>query len=1158
MDEDNPKNSSKSQTALEEEKILKFWKENKIFEKTLLKKGKEFVFYDGPPFATGLPHHGSLLSSVIKDVVPRYKTMRGFRVRRRFGWDCHGLPIESLVEKELSLKTKKDIENIGVEAFNEKARSMVLRFVSDWEKYIERVGRFVDFKNSYKTMDNSYIESVWWGLKELWNKGLLYEGKKVLMYCTHCETPLAKAEIAMDNTYKEINEEAVTVKFKVKDPKKHGLPENTYFLAWTTTPWTLPGNVGLAVGENIEYVIIREPIEVEIQKAGVGIYSPKEESFLIISKLQQNSFDSLVSRNGQSINGQALVGIEYEPLYKIDAVLKHQGKKHLVLPADFVSTEEGTGLVHTAVMYGEDDYVLGEKERMPMVQLLEKDGTYNSQAPEFLRGRNVKLAEKEIIEDLEKRGLLLEKKAHTHSYPHCYRCGTPLIYNAVPSWFINIQKVKGKMVSLNEKINWIPGHLKHGRFRNIVENAPDWTISRNRFWASPLPIWKSDGGKVMVLGSLEEISKLSKKSGNKYFLMRHGESENNVKNIISSKATDQISLTEKGKKDVLETGKKLKSKKIDLVFSSPFLRTKDTAYKVAEILGVPSERIFIDERLSEINTGEFHGGPISEYHNFFASFSERFTKSPAQGENFNEIRKRVGDFLHDLEKSHVNKNILIVTHESPAFLMYSGAQGSLKEEIEKVILEKPDFLKPGEFRELSIKHVPKNKNYEVDLHRPYADDLILIDKDGVEYKRIPEVVDCWVESGSMPFSEWHYPFENKKEFEKRSPGDFIAEYIAQTRTWFYYMHAMGVLLFGRIAFKNVVSTGTILASNGEKISKSKNNYTDPLLLIDTYGADSFRFYLMSSSIMQGEDLNFKDEDVRDVHNQTVRMLLNSYRFYELYKNDLSLSVLKTKKSSVLDKWIITRLSELVSKTTEFYEKYDLPKVCREIKSFVDDYSTWYIRRSRDVLKGRDTDLKNSSILTQKEVLLTVSKVVAPVMPFLAENIYKGAGGSVLSVHLEDWPKSKKIDGELIKSMEEVRKIVSLSLELRSKAKIKVRQPLLTLSIPNKDILKKPELTSLIKEEVNVKDIKASSQIELDTKITDELRAEGAVRDFIREIQDKRKETNLVPNDVITIVARLPQEEFDMVNKSKDLVMTSVNAKEISFGIGERNIILSKI
>lgn len=898
----------KSETALREEQILAFWKEHKTFEKSLEKEAPkgEFVFYDGPPFATGLPHHGSLLSSIIKDVIPRYKTMRGYRVRRRWGWDCHGLPIESLVEKELGLKTKKDIEQIGVKAFNEKARSMVLAYVQDWEKYIERIGRWVDFKNSYKTMDNSYIESVWWALKQLWERDLMYEGNRVLMYCTHCETPLAKAEIAMDNTYKDVTEEAVTVKFKLKTGQKingKDVGDNMYLLAWTTTPWTLPGNVALAVGKDIEYIAALQGSNVFILSKSVWEQKWKQGDL--------GEFGNLT----KEVKGEQLVDLEYEPLFDVPGL--KSDKSYKVYAADFVSTEEGTGIVHTAVMYGEDDYVLGQKEGLPMVQLLNSNGTYNDQAPEFIRGAYIKQAEKDIKRDLEKRELLFDRKNNTHSYPHCYRCGTPLIYNAVPSWFINIQKVKEKLLSENEKVNWVPEHLKHGRFQNIVENAPDWTISRNRFWASPLPVWKCAAcKKVEVIGSVDDLKK----------------------------------------------------------------RAKQT--------------------------------------------------------------------------------------------------------------------------------VPEN----LDLHRPYIDEFTFACACGGEMKRIPEVVDCWVESGSMPFAEYHYPFENEGEFEKRAPGDFIAEYIAQTRTWFYYMHAIGVLLFDRLAFKNVVCTGNLLSEKGEKISKSKGNYTDPLALIDQYGSDAYRFYIMSSPVMQAEDVRFRDEDVRDAHNRIVGMLWNTYKFYDLYKASYDGKTTARESTHVLDRWILARLAQLVMSVTGAFEAYDLPRAVRPVRDFVEDYSQWYVRRSRDRMKSESAD-KQYALATQREVLCVLAQLVAPVMPFLAESVWRGVGAESESVHLSNWPEAGAIDEQVLADMATVREVVTKALEARDAAKIRVRQPLAKLSIRQN---LSEELREVIREEVNVKEVvvdtKQEEEVALDTHITDSLREEGLLRDIVREIQEYRKKQGLKPGD----------------------------------------------
>lgn len=934
----------KSETAKREEEILEFWKRDRIFKKSLEKpspKG-EFVFYDGPPFATGLPHSGSLLSSVSKDVIPRYKTMRGYHVRRRWGWDTHGLPIESLVEKKLGLKTKKEILELGVEKFNETARSMVLGYVEDWRRYVERVGRWVDFDNSYKTMDNTYIESVWWALKEIHKKGKLYEGKKVLMYCPHCETPLAKAEIAMDNTYQDVTEEAVTVKFKIKEPEAHGLPQNTSFLAWTTTPWTLPGNVALAVGVGITYALVE-----------------RDDGKFLLAK---DRFDG----NGDIIKeypGEELIGIPYEPLYAIQKVLEHKGGKHVVLPAGFVTTEEGTGVVHTAVMYGEDDFALGQKEDLPMVQLLDASGKYNANAPEFLRGKYIKDAERDIKNDLEARRLLFARANHTHPHPHCYRCGTPLIYNAVASWFIDIQSIKQKLLSENEKITWIPEHLKRGRFKHIVENAPDWTISRNRFWASPLPIWKDKEGNVTVIGSLEEL----------------------------------------------------------------------------------------------------------------------------------------------------------VAH-----------------------------LKPGS-------DIPRNRRGELDYHLPYIDEIELVNEKGEPLTRIPEVVDCWVESSSMPFAEYHYPFENKEQFKKRSPGDFISEYIGQTRAWFYYLHAISVSIFGRRAFNNVTVTGNVLAVDGAKFSKSKGNYTDPYLLFDRYGADAFRYYLMCSVVMQGEDLLFRDEDIKEAQNRVVNIFRNTAAFYALYKDNAPLP--SSSSRHVLDRWILARLDTLIREVTNAFERFDTVRATRPLRDFIEDFSTWYVRRSRDRVKGDAATDRMAALGTMRHVLLEFSKIAAPATPFVADEVFRIARtkGDPESVHLAEWPRvSTAVLGlwrffgpqpiahslQLIRDMAEARRLVSLALEARQTAGIKVRQPLAKLTIPTK---LNSTFLDLIKDEVNVKEV-AKGEFALDTTITEELKEEGSVRDLIRAYQDLRKAEGLMPHQ--SSVLGVVPEDLSLVQKYVEFIKKSVHASAI--------------
>ena len=1101
---DVPEKDLKSETAKREEAILAFWDTERIFEKSLEKKAPkgEFVFYDGPPFATGLPHPGHFLSSTSKDVIPRYKTMRGYYVRRRWGWDTHGLPIESLVEKKLGLKNKKEILALGIETFNETARSMVLQYVHDWKRYIVRLGRWVDFDNSYKTMDASFTESVWWALKEIYKKGRLYEGRKVLMYCPHCETPLAKAEIAMDNTYKDITEEAMTVKFKVRDPEKAGLPANTFILAWTTTPWTLPGNVALAVGPDISYVLMQEG----------------KEYLLIAAK----RLESLPSREHHlhriNILGKELVGLSYDPIYDVPQIREVTGEKYVVVPADFVTTDEGTGIVHTAVMYGEDDFALGQKEKLPMVQLLNPNATYADTVPEFLRGQYIKKAEPLIKDDLASRGLLFSREMHMHSYPHCYRCGTPLIYNAVSSWFIDIQAIKAKMLSENKKINWAPSHLKDGRFRHNIETAPDWTISRNRFWASPLPIWKDKAGNVTVIGSLEELKSLTKKSGNTYRIMRHGESEMNVKSLASTHAETEKNnhLTEKGDTDVRATATQLRDKKIDLIIVSPFTRTVETARRVAETLGLPNDAIVVEPRFAEINIGSFDGRPITEYQNFFSSHVERFSKEVPEGETLTQVRRRVGEALYELEATYSGKNILIIAHGDSLWMLELAASGKSADKLD-------DFteLGLGEVKELSFVPLPHNADYEIDYHLPYIDRVQLVDGKGESLTRIPEVVDCWLESGAMPFAEYHYPFENRAAFEKRSPADFISEYVGQTRAWFYYLHAVGIHLFDRLAFRHVITTGTVLAADGAKISKSKGNYTDPYILFDRYGADAFRYYLMSSVVMLGEDIQFRDEDVKDAHSRVVNMLSNILAFYELFK-DTKREAVSGSSPHVLDRWIMERLMETVETMTRALDEYDATRATRPIRSFIDDLSTWYLRRSRERVKGGDASDKAHALRTLHTVLHTFSRAIAPVLPFIAEEIFRAVRkeGDPESVHLAAWPEgrsamvrlfSEKRNKKLLTQMDAVRTLASEALMLRQKANIKVRQPLQSLTVPTH---LERELSLVLAEEVNVKKIMYDGELALDTNLTPELIQEGDDRELTRAIAEARKTEGYAPHDSV--------------------------------------------
>ncbi len=1138
-DRKTPENQQKTETALREEAILKFWKDNNIFKKSLEKpspKG-EFVFYDGPPFATGLPHSGSLLSSVIKDVIPRYKTMQGFHVERRWGWDCHGLPIESMIEKKLGLKSKKDIEAIGIEKFNEAARSVVLEYVHDWKYYIDRVGRFVDFDNSYKTMDNTFIESVWWGLKQIYEKGKLYEGRKVLMYCPHDETPLAKAEIAQDNSYEDVTEESVVVKFKLKPGQKiagNDIPENTFILAWTTTPWTLPGNVALAVGNDIAYVS--------------ALLSDSGET-VILAKERLSALGDISYKEKENWTGRDLLGLEYEPLFAIEKIQSSGRKSHYVVAADFVSTDEGTGVVHTAVMYGEDDFALGQKVDLPMVQLLNPNGTFNTDAPDLIKGKYFKWhqrgfcpvqkgedAEAFIKKDLSDRNFLFSVENRTHSYPHCYRCNTPLIYNAIPSWFINVQDVKNRLLELNEGIHWVPDHLKSGRFKHIVESAPDWTISRNRYWASPLPIWKNSAtGKVVVIGSVEELRARAKKSGNKYFIMRHGEAESNVQGILSTKVDNPHHLTEKGRTQVAATAEELRKEKIDFIITSPFVRTRETAEIVRQVLTLPDSAVVVDDRLHEVNAGVYEGKPVTEFRSALP-FRSRMVEAPEGGESLEAVGMRTMACLFDLEKGYAGKNILIISHGSPLLMIEGYANGQDREAIIRNREQVSDLFEQGVYREIPFFPYPHRANFEPDLHRPYIDQVELLDDDGTPLTRIPEVVDCWVESGSMPFASNHYPFENGEYFDNHFPGDFIAEYIAQTRTWFYYMHVMGVEIFNKQAFKAVVSTGTILAADGSKMSKSKMNYTDPLVNLDLYGADAFRAYLMGSVVMQAEDLRFLDPDLRDVHNRLIQILFNSFKFFEMQAEGVDIPPKVGKNSNVLDLWIQSRLASTGQAITHSLDRFDTVGATKAIKEFVLDLSTWYIRRSRDRFKGEDQNDRLAALQTSKEVFLTLSKYIAPIMPFIAETIYKGAGGTLESVHLESWPEARLIDADIIELMEASREAVSHALEARAASGIKIRQPLPALIIKDERLIEQEAYLAVIRDEVNVKQIIFDPNQELpavlDTKLTDELIEEGAVREMIRLIQQTRKNLGLATKDQVKLLVNASENGQVFVNRHR--------------------------
>lgn len=1141
--------TNKSNIALREEEILSFWKDNNLFEKSLEKKSPKgnYVFYDGPPFATGLPHYGHILGSTCKDVFGRYKTMRGYRVPRRWGWDCHGLPIENIVEKDLGISGKGAIEEFGIKEFVEHARSKVLTYVGEWEKTVERIGRWVDFKNSYKTMDNTFIESVWWALGEMNKKGLLYEGVRVLAYCPRCETPIANSEIAMDNSYKDITDISVYVKFRLKsvpsevEGKSSSTSSeraNTYLLAWTTTPWTLPGNTAIAINKDIDYVAFKYEDAVYI--------SAKD----FLNKEKKFQFEKEKVEVIKEMKGSELVGLSYEPVFsyfKNSEVAKNENIWK-VWHADFVNVEQGTGIAHEAPAFGEDDMGLAQKNNIPFIKHVNPDGTFIDEVSDF-KGIKVKPKEDhqktdiEIIKYLAHNGSLFAKEKIIHSYPHCWRCETPLLYYALPSWFVNIQKIKNNLLKDAGSMNWIPEHLKEGRFKNSMENAPDWTISRNRYWASPLPFWKSKDGKVLFVDSLETLRKYTKKSGNKYIVMRHGEADHNLLGMASSDPNEPVHLTEKGREQVKNQINKLKKSGVEIIVSSPFVRTKETAEIIKEGLGISDENYLIDDRLREIDIGVYNKGTWAKFHEDYPKTKENFFIAPEGGESYAQVKGWMMDFINDLEIKYKGRNILIVTHGGPAWLLLAGTHGYDAENTLDMVRHKKDFhyFDNAEYMDVPFVPFPHNENWELDLHRPYIDHVVLQDENGIEYKRISEVIDCWYESGSMPFAQDHYPFERSNWKKENFPGGFVAEYIAQTRTWFYYTHVVSSVLFGKAPFENVVTTGTVLAEDGQKMSKSKNNFPDPWIIFNKYGVDALRFYLMSSSVMKGEDFNFSEKGVQDITNKIINRLDNVVAFYELYRDKSIENDKEPKSKNVLDKWILSRLGEMLVSVTKGMEKYDMTLATRPIEGLIEDLSTWYLRRSRERIKDGDKDAKE----TMYFVLKTLAKIVSPVTPFIAEDVWQKLknDSDVESVHLADWPKEVGVSKQILEDMNIVRDFATKGNMIRKTKNVPLRQPLQSFSVSNP---LGSEYKEILMDELNVKEIKDGKDVEFDLDISPVLKEEGIYREFIRSVQDIRKEAGLKPSDSIVLRINSESKGREMIEKYKSDLVKTVGANDIRF------------
>ena len=1095
-----------------EEEILEFWNKEKIFEKSLDKKSPrgEYVFYDGPHFASGSPHYGHILASTIKDAIPRYRTMRGWRVQRRWGWDCHGLPVENLVEKELGFRQKRDIEEYGLASFNEAARAHIMKDEMEWRGAIPRVGRFADMENSYKTMDTSYTESVWWAFKYLHGRGLIYEGFKAMHYCPRCGTTLSNFEVAQG--YKDIEDLAVTVKFQLADDP------STSLLIWTTTAWTLPGNAAVAVNPSAIYVKVKTGNE-----------------FIIVAR-ELAPEKSVVAE----YKGKELIGKKYLPPFDYFAgEFSKNNKIWRVYGADFVSLGEGTGIVHIAPAFGADDLALGQREKVPLIRHITEEGKFVL-AVKDLAGLPVKPkgspreTDEKVAALLEQKGLLFKKEKTTHSYPHCWRCDTPLLNSAASSWFVKVSALKNKLLKENAKIAWVPENVGKGRFHKGIESAPDWAISRSRYWGAPLPVWRHSKTKeIKIIGSIEELLSMVRRSGNRYFVMRHGEAVNNANNVPDPRGDPENHLTETGKAESVRAASELKHENVDLIIVSPFLRTRETAAVVQKELGLPDSAVMIDKRLHELNESDILA-----------------------------VRRRMGEFLFEAERRYTNKNILIISHGLPIWILQKVAARKLSGSFD---FDEEVMLKTAELQEIPFVPFPHNQNYELDLHRPYIDEVPMGNGIHGQWQRVPEVFDCWFESGSMPFASNHYPFE-KKNFDperflrfgaKGYPADFIAEGLDQTRGWFYSLIVLGVALFGRSPYKKVIVNGLVLASDGQKMSKRLKNYPDPMEVVAKYGADALRYYLLSSGVVRAEDLRFNERGVDEVSKKLLMRIDNVRSFYKLYASEKlpSENVLGSASPQpehflqevsplhILDKWILSRLGELVRDATEGFEKYELDAAVRPLGKFIDDLSAWYVRRSRERFKNGDA----RAVSTLRFVLYTAAHVMAPVMPFFAEDLYRSvkSKNDPESVHLSDWPEPLQIDENILREMEQIHKAASEGLQLRERAGIKVRQPLAKFTAPV--LPENPQLRAILADELNVKEVaRVDGEAVLDTFITPQLREEGVVRELVRRVQEWRKEKGYKIADKPECTLAVTEEEMVVANKYRDKIMLLTGLKDLKY------------
>ncbi len=1112
--------TNKSPHALQEEKILAFWRDADIFQQVQERQSPKgiFHFFEGPPTANGRPGIHHVPARSFKDIILRYKTMQGFHVRRKAGWDTHGLPVELQVEKQLGLQSKKEIEQFGIAAFNQKCRESVWSYKDEWEQLTERMGYWLDMKYPYITYETNYIEALWGIVKKISErktkdgKPLLYKDFKVVPWCARCGTGLSSHELNQPGAYKDVKDLSVYAKFKVVPGQKIGsfeIPENTFILAWTTTPWTLPGNVALAVGAEIDYI-----------KATVG-----DETYLLakdLAKILPEGFEITAEHKGSE-----MVGLKYEPLYPYmqDLVTDQDEamqKAYQVYVADFVTTTDGTGIVHTAVMYGQDDFELGNTLGLPKFHLVNEEGKFIS-GTDFLEGRFVKEKNEkgeeslaiDIIKDLAHRGLLFKKEKYEHSYPHCWRCDTPLIYYARTSWYFRMSALREQLLEANKKINWEPDHVRDGRFGEWLDGIKDWAISRDRYWGTPLPIWTTQSGKQVVIGSCEELRTYAHKGVTKIIFIRHGEAEHNVLKMSSS-ARDKHPLTEKGQEQARRAAEQLLNHEIDVVYASPILRARQTAEAYA---GRARKDIIFDDRLGEITSGEWEettqlDPQVKEArdHYKYLPIAERYTfKRGVTGESWEDLDKRTWDFLQEVIQKHAGKTIALFSHQGTGSSMIKQLTGMSNEEaVEKIFHNMTLSANAAP----SIMYVDTKRMRELDLHKPFIDDLSL-QYHGEALIRTPEVMDVWFDSGAMPLAQDHVIGQTMQY--DREPADYIAEGVDQTRGWFYTMHAIANLLHDTPmqAYKNVVCLGLVLDANGQKMSKSRGNVVSPWEMFETYGADVVRLWFYSVN-QPGEFKNFDEKSLDEVNKKTFNILRNIVSFYTMYAQDVG-DIDPYTSEHVLDQWILALWNKTRDTVTVGLEQYQPLEPARALRDFITEFSQWYIRRCRDRFKGNDATDRAYALKTTYYVLQQLAQALAPFTPFFAEEIWHQVGTSQ-SVHLEDWPVQQPYDDTVLKQMAEVREVVSLGLDARQKAGIKVRQPLNSMTTSFEFSVAYQEI---LKDELNVKQILcdthfAKYDVLLDTQLTQELQDEGEMRELVRRLQDMRKQADLIPSDRVSI------------------------------------------